>query len=804
MAALKPTIFRKAFLSLLLALLVWLPLFYGLTVPVVNRLAYRLEEQAAMRVLANAVELVEHAHNDIAAWRESALEAHRRELKNVVAVTAAWGRQLQAEAAQGGLGRDEARRRFREGLRSIRYGNGDYLWAADRQSVLVAHPAGNLDQRDISGHRDAQGRLVLPPMVAVALRDGEGYATYRWQRLAGGGETEKLSYFRYLPEWDWVVGSGVYLDDVEAEVARRRTAMVEELRRHLRRVQPGGTGYVFVFDGRKNIVVHPDPRLEGNSMADLKEPETGLPLVELFMAAAERLDRTATYRWNHPRDPDNYTYRKVAWVHYLPEYDWYIGASAYAEDLASSGDFLTGRLLLVFLVGLALTVGGAYFFIRGLSRPLLRLVEVARRQGEGDLEALSDIRRNDEIGLLADAFNAMVHRQREQIALLEESSAAARASEARFRALVEHSLAGIFVIQDGRFRYVNQALADIHGFDDAARLMATCTPADLVTPECREAVLAEMEAVLRGEVPWGERTFEVLRRDGTRRSVQVKGSRVEFGGAPAVIGVVVDVSERVDAERARQQALAAAEELSRLKSEFIANMSHELRTPLNGIIGMAHVGERAAETEKAHNAFRRILDSSHRLLALVTQVLDFSNLESGLTTLNAAPFDLRRFADEFAAVAAPAAAARGLAFDLFLAPGMPAEVVADGERIRQILLILTDNAVKFSDEGGVTVDIGQSANALVFRVADTGVGMAPDTLARLFQPFSQGDGSATRQHGGMGLSLALARRIAIFMAGTLTVESRAGHGSVFTLAVPFRAAPGAAQNPAAPGSDFSI
>lgn len=808
MSPIRSRLFWKAFLSLVAGLLLWLPVFYGLTVPFINQQAYEVEEKAGRNVLDNVVETAIRAHRDIESWEEAMLAAHQRDLRNIVMMAVTWGEELDRQVKAGRMSRQAAREQLFSALRRFRYGQEDYVWVADRQGVMVAHPDRALEGRDASHIRDAKGDLVIPLMVEKALSEGEGYHRYWWRRLDTEAPAEKLSYFRYLPQWQLVVGTGVYVDDIAAEVARRREAVIAELRAQLGGVRLTGSGYVFVVDGTQNVVIHPDADLEGKSMGTLRDPASGQSLWELLAEAARRPDRTAHYLWDRPEDRGNLVHPKVAWVHYLPGYDWYIGATVYTADLALSGHELTRRLLLAFLVGLLLTAAFAFLFIRSIAAPILRLAKVAQRQVAGDLTATSDLQRRDEIGILSEAFNAMVVRLRGQIDTLEERvaqrtreladwaatlesrvaerTAEVQTSEAKFRSLLEQSLVGTFVIAEDRFLYVNEACARLLGFVDPEAMMREGRLSEVVAPADREHIALLVDAIVAGTAAGTERAIQAARRDGSLIDVEVSGRLVIFEGRPALVGIMLDVTGRKQAERAREQALAAAEELSRLKSEFIANMSHELRTPLNWITGMAHVGQRSSDQEKVRNSFAQILTASQQLLAMVSQVLDFAKVDGGSLKLVDGTIVLRTLIDDALSQAAPRAAARGLTCDVALLPGLPAICRGDGERLRQILAVLLDNAIKFTEQGAVSVSVGLERGDLIFRVVDTGIGIAPEQMSAVFRPFEQVDGGAARRHGGIGLSLALARRLAIHMGGSLEVLSQLGTGSTFILRVPYR------------------
>lgn len=375
-----------------------------------------------------------------------------------------------------------------------------------------------------------------------------------------------------------------------------------------------------------------------------------------------------------------------------------------------------------------------------------------------------------------------------QCALLErrvaERTAELAASEAKFRALVEQSLTGIFLLEDGFFRYANQRFAEIFGYASPAELVGQVPFLDLVAPENRAQVAESLRSRAAGSVDAWRYEFTGLRKEGTRVEVEAHDSRVAQGGRPAVIGALIDISERRAAESARESALAAAEHLARLKNEFMANMNHELRTPLQGAMGWAAVGVRAQDLAKARQGFERITECCRRLAAMVDDIADFSSLDAGQLTLEPGPVELAGLLSDVAETARNQAMAKGLAFTERRAADLPPYCLADGRRLAQVLDILLSNAVKFTDQGQVEFAARREGDRLLLSVADTGIGMDPEFVARLFRPFEQADGSSTRRFGGAGLGLALCWHLVRKMGGHLTVETAPGQGAAFEVGLP--------------------
>ncbi|WP_198321014.1 PAS domain S-box protein [Azohydromonas aeria] len=310
-------------------------------------------------------------------------------------------------------------------------------------------------------------------------------------------------------------------------------------------------------------------------------------------------------------------------------------------------------------------------------------------------------------------------------------------------------------------------------------------------PEVLQVLWPDEAARFQGS-PGSQRSeWRYVRADGTRFPglLSVSVLRDAQGAPKGLLGIVTDLTERKALEEALHQRTHQAEAANRAKSAFLAHMSHEIRTPLNAVIGLSDLLRRRALPEDAARFVSHIHGAGEQLLALVSDVLDLSRIEAGEMVLESVDFEPRQLLEAALAMVQPQAGAKGLALACDIAPDLPARLYGDPLRLRQVLLNLLSNAVKFTPSGSVTLHVGLLARkhqqVLVrLDVADTGIGIAPEQQQRIFEPFTQADGSITRRFGGTGLGLSIVRRLVDMMGGTLLVHSQPGQGSTFSIKLP--------------------
>ncbi|MFP5444273.1 MAG: ATP-binding protein, partial [Betaproteobacteria bacterium] len=267
------------------------------------------------------------------------------------------------------------------------------------------------------------------------------------------------------------------------------------------------------------------------------------------------------------------------------------------------------------------------------------------------------------------------------------------------------------------------------------------------------------------------------------------------GSSGGAIGTFVDITDRQRAEQDLRRAKELAEESTALKSNFLANMSHEIRTPMNAIIGMSHLALKSGLTARQHDYVSKIQQAGQHLLGVINDILDFSKIEAGKLMVEKQPFVLDRMLESVSDVVGYKAGAKGLELVCDVAADVPPNLVGDSLRLGQILINFANNAIKFTETGEISIAVRlleAEGNRVMlrFEVRDTGIGLTPEQMGRLFQSFQQADTSTTRRYGGTGLGLAICKSLAELMGGEVGVQSTYGQGSTFWVTVPLeRGAP---------------
>lgn len=679
-------------------------------------------------------------------------------------------------------------------------------------------------------HLDVAGReqLFVSRLALDAVASGEDFSSDpRFTEARSGKPYFGPAYFRgeTEPYMTIAVPSGDYAVEVTAaEVTLKSIWDV------VSRIRVGRVGYAYVVDSKGHLIAHPDI-----SLVLQKRDLSNFPQVQRGRAAEKEAADDPVFTIAEGLQGD-----RVLAVHAsIALLDWLVIVEQPLEEIFAPLRASLIRGAIILLLGLALAVFASVLLARRMVAPIRSLQEGAARVGRGEMDHRIDIRTGDELELVAQEFNRATAQlqdsQRNLEQKVEERTGELTRSVAELRALgdVVQAVNSSLDLQQVLVTIVTHAVqishakeGTIYELDDSSGIFeprANFGASDAMVAALRESgirigdtavgqcaakrIPVQLTDVEEGT---GHRMRELLLREGIRsvlavpllREEQVIGAlvirRSEAGEFPqpvvallqtfAAQSVLAIQNARLFQEiREKGEELAAA---SQHKSQFLANMSHELRTPLNAIIGVTEMlleDARDLKRDDEVEPLDRVLRAGRHLLALINDILDLSKVEAGKMELHLESFPVAPMVEDIVKTIQPLAEKGGneLVVDC---PGDVGAMRADQTRVRQALLNLTSNATKFTERGKVTISVRRvtqgSGAWITMAVTDTGIGMTPEQVGRLFQEFVQADASTTRKYGGTGLGLAISRRFCQMMGGNITVESEVGRGSTFTIRLP--------------------
>lgn len=791
--------------------------FYVYSVPLIKDKVFEIERNASRIALNNVFELADKMHAGTEEYREQILESHRQRLRTVIDSAAFLFAQQMALASKAGMNPQQARRYVLNQLRELRYGDGNYLWVADESFNLISHPDPAYHGHSARELLDEQGRAVIPPVVETAIAEGEGFYSYRWHRLDNSTPLEKFSYVRHFPQWHFVIGSGVYIDDIEAEVAARREQALNELRDAFAEIKIADTGYLFIFDSQGRMLVHPNRNIDGFDFQALKNPVTGNPIMQDLISVADT-GRELSYKWDRPTDPGHYLYDKISLVRYLPGFDWYICSSIYLAELQASSEMLADRILVIAFVALLGASLLALVFVSYITRPIRQLSATASRISSGELAATTNIQRDDEIGVLARSFDRMVYRLRRNIAQLDDKVSARtlelqqrnrqlnqamaeiRATshnlkllEERQRLILDALPAQIaYIDNDQRYIFVNQGYADAFGQAKAALIGRPLR--EVVGEQMYSDIQRQVESALGGITS----TFEYPLQQGDRVRI-TKRTLMPFAPEAGRVVGLINLSLDITAERENERRLEAAQRMHTV-GQLAGGLAHDFNNLLSILQGnllamqenSAADGSLKRHIEPAIRATRRGADITRRLLAFARR-----------QPLSPRPVDLAALMDDCGTLIRGSLPAN-ITQEIQLDEGLWQPLVDPGQ-LEDALVNLALNARTAMPDGGqlsfqlsnrrVTAvrfldEQVEPGDYVEINVSDTGYGFSQEAIKRAFEPFfttSKGDNAS-------GLGLSMVYGFVKQSAGYIALSNNAAGGARVSLLLPANRSPEQAED----------
>ena len=579
---------------------------------------------------------------------------------------------------------------------------------------------------------------------------------------------------------------------------------------NIRNLRYGQGGYFFVSDLNGVMLMHPIIRtLEGQNLTDLQDTKGRYFYRNFFHTAA----KTGFVNYSWPKPGYEKPVEKLSYVKAFEPWNMMIISGVYLDDVQDR--FNTYAMLLVIIggTGLGLITASSVFFIRHMVHPLNLVTSAMNRliAGESDVK-LTAFDRSDEVGILSQAvstFNDNVQRMRG----LEKQVGQ---TLAEMETIFENTSAGIVVIsiKNREILRVNKCFEDMFGYR-RDEVIGQTTRGIYLNDEDFQAVGSQAYSQLSSGKPYTNE-LQMRHKDGTVLWISITGTLGEIRGGINSIWLLEDVTDQKEAQEALhrandelesrvqertaklrelveelqfkeselRKANIAAEAANVAKSHFLANMSHEIRTPMNAIIGISQLTLRTDLSPKQRDYVEKVLGAAKSLLGIINDILDFSKIESGHLSIEKINFSLEKLISEITSTIGFKISEKNLEFILSIAPNIPKGLIGDPLRLGQVLLNLCSNATKFTASGAIklAVDmIDETADSLTLRfvVADNGIGMSSEQVAKLFQPFSQADASTTRLYGGTGLGLAISKNLVELMDGQIGVDSSPGNGSTF-------------------------
>ena len=612
-----------------------------------------------------------------------------------------------------------------------------------------------------------------------------------------------------------------------------------EIDQFLRNINISRNGKIFIMEPGGGIVASSTPEqpylMNGDKRERLNASSSSEPLIAY--AAMDLKDQS--------KDPGKTNFPYQSTISILGErhfvrvssyrdargLDWRIVIVVPESDFMAQITLNNRNTLGLIMISLLLSIIVAALLARHITHPLSHLSRSAKALAQGDYDQRLEVNRGDEVGELTDSFNTMALK-------LKENSASLRGSEERFRALVEQAPEAILVLDCDSFLFVDANKKAEELFGCSREELRKSGPQQFYTshkPDEKpviESMKENIDRALAGETMSFERWVQSVH--GKDHLCQVWMTRLPSADRKLLRLSYIDITERkrVEEELSKhhehleelvkertalltsktkeltenQSALMGiveelnrttaelviakerAETADRLKSVFLATMSHELRTPLNSIIGFTGIMLQSLSgpiNDEQVKQLEMVKGSANHLLALINDVLDISKIEAGQFKINNAPFEMQKAIETVVRLVTPLAEKKGLPLRIKMAPQV-GTIVSDRRRVEQILFNLLSNAIKFTEKGEIKVECLVSDDLIVTNVKDTGIGMKPENMDRIFKPFIQLENGLTRRFEGTGLGLSISKKLVEMLGGRINAQSEFGKGSIFTFTLPLK------------------
>lgn len=538
-------------------------------------------------------------------------------------------------------------------------------------------------------------------------------------------------------------------------------------------IRVGKTGYMYLYNADRTMIVHPDKeRILRSNVPTGANRLFDKSINEWFEGSGETVTSTGLHVIGTFKRFQNTDWILAASYPVREAYAPIIKARWYMVGYTALGIFLSILIILIVMR-------------RNLS-PLSDLASQAETIGRGERQLESvRVATGGEIGALAFSFNEMLKRLRDRETSLKKTLEELQ----KLYNAVEHSSAVVIITDThGNIEYVNPKFVQVTGYEKSEVLGGT--PSILKSGETLSETYKELWDTIQSGEEW-QGIFHNKKKNGEFywASASISPLKDTNGVITHFVGIQEDITAIKLFEQELQKAKEAAESTNQAKSDFLAGMSHEIRTPMNAIIGMSELMMETPLNDEQKRYVETLMHAGENLLNIINDILDISKIEAGYLELESTEFNLQELLDRSCDIVAIRAREKGIALACNILSDVPVHLVGDPGRLRQVILNLLGNAIKFTDSGEVAVEVSKEASdrtTLLFSIRDTGIGIPEDKVGRIFEKFMQADSSTTRKYGGTGLGLTISKRLVELMGGKIWVTSLEGVGSTFYFTADFQ------------------
>jgi len=384
---------------------------------------------------------IENEYKSILYHKKYALFRYKEQLKNLTGIVISHINAYYDLFESGILSEEQAKRFAAESVRKLKFGNNDYFFIYDMKGMNISHPDPNLYKHDLSRFRDVKGKYAVRDLIEIAKKEGAGFCSFWYIRLGEKIPVEKLSYVEHYKNWNWFIGTGVYIDDIEKDTEQKLASVIKDLDDTFKKITIGKTGYFFLFNKEKNMLLH--PILAGKNAADMEDPARGTGHIEKLMQASAKPDVPFVYLWDKPPEHVNdYRFLKESYVDYFSPLGWYIASSVYQDEMDAPAKKIIRWQTLFYMIILAASILLALLLVQRITLHLKMLTSYAQQLSSSDFSMFNEIgvrikglagRSKDEIARLADSFGYMITSLVNQIERLKETTAAKEKVESELK-----------------------------------------------------------------------------------------------------------------------------------------------------------------------------------------------------------------------------------------------------------------------------------------------------------------------------------------------------------------------------------